>query len=150
MPECFAQDELAYFSFWPTVIFSFYFFFFFMRLADQYNIVVRWILTFLKTSLHSFCINTLIISVTEVWISNLDKKGVVLCSRPRYLEINGALACCSVLMLHLMSIIGAFIDDRRDPPIDVIVGFALVPWMLGFAVLLVSLRGIFKRISLIK
>ena len=69
---------------------------------------------FFTTLTHMFCINTIIVSVAEVYLMNFNFTDP-LCKRTRVLEYNGMLATVSLLLSVAAGVVASFtIDPDRD------------------------------------
>lgn len=116
-PLCTRQsDEMSYFTFWPLIIFSFYY-------ATEkevqhdlsmYDPSAQLLVWFFITLTHMFCINTIVVSVIEVYTINFYSTKP-LCKRTRVLEYNGVLATVSLMISVMSNAFGSlFIDLNRE------------------------------------
>ena len=106
----------CYFTFWPLIIFSFYY-------ATEkevhddlsmYDPSAQLLIWFFITLTHMFCINTIVISVIEVYMINFYSTEP-LCKRTRVLEYNGVLATVSLLISVMSNVFASFtIDLNRE------------------------------------
>jgi hypothetical protein len=146
-----AQDELVYFTFYPVVIFCFF-------LASDKFIIVDYeyydrdvlnVLIGFQTLTHGLCMNVLIISIVEAYLSN--KYTHALCERKRYLELNSFLSILSILTLSGVSTIGGIVVKENEIDIREFAPFSISAWVVTKLFLLTSIVHIlfekFRKIS---
>ena len=116
-PMCTRQsDEMSYFTFWPLIIFSFYFATERETQSDLtlYHPSAQLVVWFFIMLTHMFCINTIVVAVIEVYFMNFNSTET-LCRRVRVLEYNGILATISLLSSVVAGVFASFtIDLDRD------------------------------------